>query len=608
MRKRTAIVLATGVAACGMLIPTAVYATDAISPTAASAAAAVKVDLSGNEWHLHGSVKLPGVTAGDWKLEFDAPTDVTLTVNYGATVISGNHVTVKAMPYQQGEFSFDVPVGGKLSSYELTNFKLNGKPIKVEGTSWNKGGGGGSTTPPVTPPTTPPTTPPVTPPTTPPLTGPDDPAGAMRPGETWVSDKALQVTAEFQDWEASGQLNLVIRNTGRSDVKSWSARYGIEKWMTPGQSWGGADVTAQKQLNLLQIKGKETLKAGGEVRVSVSTTQPGSDARPAMDAGQPSSAWRGATPFLDAAAYPIPDLAQISKDTGNKQFVLGFLVGDSQGKGLPRWGHDTLTTSQYMAKQIAELRKTGGDVVVSFGGENGHELAVDSKNAKDLAKTYQDVIDRYNLNKIDFDVEGTIQLNHAANKRRAEAVRILQDNAKKSGKSLHVSLTLPTLSTGLVQDGKGVLKSFVDAGAKVDVLNVMAMMMGQSVPDMGRYGDAVIMAGINLQKQLKEFYPGKSDAELWRMVGLTPNIGKNNADGGQGVGDKGVVSVADMKKIEKFAAEKNIGMLSMWSIGRDQSCANGAVSFESTCSGVKQSKYDFSKALSQYKKEWTIGK
>ncbi|MFG2999110.1 chitinase [Streptomyces sp. NPDC048340] len=602
MRKRTGIALATGLATAGLMVPVSVYATDAFTNASASSGQAVNVSLTGTTWWLSGSVKIPGAQPG-WKLEFEVPSGPMPQVYTGKTEISGRHVTVTGDAYQGGEFTFGVDLGGKQSSYELKNFKLNGKAVDAQGASWKDGDSGSK--PPVPPTPTPPTPTP-TPPTPTPTPTPDP--GGLKPGESWVSDKGLKLTAEFKDWGTSGQLDFTITNTGTKDIASWSALYGLEAWLLPGDSWGDGNVSAQKEQKRLQITGKGALKAGASAKVSVATTQPGPDGRPPVDAGKPAAAWRGASPFIDAAAYPVPDLAQISKDTGVKQFVLGFIVGDSQGKGLPRWGSDAITPSQHLAKSIAELRASGGDVAVSFGGENGHELAVDHKSAQELAKTYQGVIDRYAINKIDFDVEGSIQTNAAANKRRAEAVKILQENAKRNGKQLHVSLTLPSLATGLVQDGKNVLKSFTDAGAQPDVVNVMAMMMGQSVPDMGKYGDAVISAGEGLHKQLKEFFPNKSDADLWRMVGITPNIGKNNGDGGQGVGDKGVVTVADMNKIQKFAAEKNIGMLSMWSVGRDQQCAGGAVQFDSGCSGAKQEKYDFSKAVSQYKKEWQLGK
>ncbi|MFZ3491978.1 chitinase [Streptomyces sp. 5.8] len=603
MRKRTLIGLATGVAAAGLLVPVSVYATDAFIDTAASSAQAVKVSLTGSTWWLSGSVKIPGAAPG-WKLEFDVASGPAPQVYTGKSTVSGSHVTVTADTYQGGEFTFGVDLGGKHTSYELKNFKLNGKAIDAQGASWKDGDGGSK--PPVPPTPTPPspTPTPPTPTPTPPTPHPDE----MKPGESWVSDKGLKLTAEFKDWGTSGQLDFTITNTGTKDIPSWSALYGLEAWLLPGDSWGDGNVAVQKVHKRLQITGKGALKAGTSAKVSVATTQPGPDGRPPVDVGKPAASWRGASPFIDAAAYPVPDLAQISKDTGVKQFVLGFIVGDSQGKGLPRWGSDAITPSQHLAKSIADLRASGGDVAISFGGENGHELAVDHKSAQELAKTYQGVIDRYRINKIDFDVEGSVQTNAAANKRRAEALKILQDNARKNDTSLHVSLTLPSLASGLVQDGKNMLKSFTDAGVQPDVVNVMAMMMGQSVPDMGKYGDAVIMAGEGLHKQLKESFPNKSDAELWRMVGITPNIGKNNGDGGQGVGDKGVVTVADMNKIQKFAAEKNIGMLSMWSVGRDQQCAGGAVQFDSGCSGAKQQKYDFSKAVSQYKKEWRIGK
>ena len=56
------------------------------------------------------------------------------------------------------------------------------------------------------------------------------------------------------------------------------------------------------------------------------------------------------------------------------------------------------------------MRAHGGDVVVSFGGAAGLELAAAysraGRTAADLEKAYQKVIDCYALTYVDFDIEG----------------------------------------------------------------------------------------------------------------------------------------------------------------------------------------------------------
>ena len=48
----------------------------------------------------------------------------------------------------------------------------------------------------------------------------------------------------------------------------------------------------------------------------------------------------------------------------------------------------------------------GGDVIISFGGANGVELAQSCTTVTALANAYQSIIDRYLLTSVDFDIEG----------------------------------------------------------------------------------------------------------------------------------------------------------------------------------------------------------
>jgi Beta-1,3-glucanase len=58
-----------------------------------------------------------------------------------------------------------------------------------------------------------------------------------------------------------------------------------------------------------------------------------------------------------------------------------------------------------VASQIAALRAIGGDVRISFGGEDGSELAQTCTSLSQLEAAYQDVISGYDVNKIDFDID-----------------------------------------------------------------------------------------------------------------------------------------------------------------------------------------------------------
>ena len=70
------------------------------------------------------------------------------------------------------------------------------------------------------------------------------------------------------------------------------------------------------------------------------------------------------------------------------------------------------------------------------------------------------------------------------------------------------------------------------------------------------------------------------------MIGLTPMIGQNDVR-------PEVFTLDDARAVLAFAQEKQIGMLSMWSVARDQACPNGGTYVSPTCSGITQTQWDF---------------
>ena len=56
--------------------------------------------------------------------------------------------------------------------------------------------------------------------------------------------------------------------------------------------------------------------------------------------------------------------------------------------------------------QIDAIRRRGGDVICSFGGEYGKELANVIEDPVELEAAYQKILDRYHFTWLDFDVEG----------------------------------------------------------------------------------------------------------------------------------------------------------------------------------------------------------
>ncbi|GGR77540.1 sugar hydrolase [Streptomyces aureoverticillatus] len=290
-------------------------------------------------------------------------------------------------------------------------------------------------------------------------------------------------------------------------------------------------------------------------------------------------------PFVDTSLAPAYDLVDTATKTGVKEFNLAFVT--SGGGCEPLWGGTTALGDDKVAAQIGDLRAKGGDVRVSFGGAAGSELGLRCDGADALAKAYGKVIDTYKLTKVDFDIEGAALPDTAANSRRAQAIAKLQ----KDHPGLDVSFTLPVMPEGLTQPGVDLLADAKKNGVKTSAVNIMAMDYGPAYSDdMGKYATQAATA---TQAQIKGVL-GLSDAEAWKTVAVTPMIGVNDVT-------TEIFKVDDATELVKFAQDKGIGWLSMWSSTRDKACAGGGNSVQPTCSSIEQDPLAFTKAFAAYK-------
>ena len=83
--------------------------------------------------------------------------------------------------------------------------------------------------------------------------------------------------------------------------------------------------------------------------------------------------------------------------------------------------------------------------------------------------------------------------------------------------------------------------------------------------------------------QLVGAISGLTTDQAWRMLGVIPMIGKND--------DSEVFSLADAKTLEAFAVQNRLGLVSFWSIDRDQVCPSGGD--YNSCSTVDTSNFAF---------------
>jgi len=255
--------------------------------------------------------------------------------------------------------------------------------------------------------------------------------------------------------------------------------------------------------------------------------------------------------------------------TGNKYYTLAFIV--SQGTCNATIDGDTPITDAGWNNAINSLRAAGGDVIASFGGAGGTELATCGTVATMQAQ-YQRVIDQFDLTRIDLDIEGSTLDNTAANDRRNQALANLQQQYAAQGKTLTVDYTLPVSPTGLESDGIALLQNAKSHNLNVNLVDIMTMDYGGSM-DMGQ---AAISAANGLHNQLGQIWTSKTSSQLWAMEGNCPMIGVNDVS-------TEVFTTSDAQDLESFAASNGIQELTFWSLGRDNQSA----------SGTPQSNYQF---------------
>ena len=124
----------------------------------------------------------------------------------------------------------------------------------------------------------------------------------------------------------------------------------------------------------------------------------------ATSTSSPSGTMGGFAPYVDMTQYPQYDLVTGASTEGTKDFNLAFITDG--GTCDPEWGGVTALNDPATLSDVQALQAEGGVVRVSFGGENGNEIAMDCTSLSSLVAAYQSVISDYSLKYIDFDIEG----------------------------------------------------------------------------------------------------------------------------------------------------------------------------------------------------------
>ncbi len=148
--------------------------------------------------------------------------------------------------------------------------------------------------------------------------------------------------------------------------------------------------------------------------------------------------------------------------TGQPYFTLAFIT--SGGGCTPAWGGVIPVTDDFYHEEINALRGSGGDVILSFGGASGIELAMACTSVDDLA----------------------------------DGLSVLQNALSNEVRIDTVSIMAMDYGSAAAPDPEGMM------------------------------GEYAIEAAGNLFGQLEVLFPEKPDDEIWGMIGITPMIGRND--------------------------------------------------------------------------------
>jgi hypothetical protein len=296
-------------------------------------------------------------------------------------------------------------------------------------------------------------------------------------------------------------------------------------------------------------------------------------------------------------------IATVARHSGARYLTLAFLQTPKRGSCSVGWNGSPNRLvgpgDPYIA-QIRKLRAMGGDVVPSFGGfsadQGGTEIADSCTSVPKIAKAYEKVVTTYGVTRLDMDVEAKSLNNKAGIARRSAAIKMLQQWAAKTHRTVQIVFTIGVEPSGLPGNCFNVLKSAAAHGVRFTV-NIMAFDYYIQASKTGiEMGTAAVKALNATHRQLGHLYPRRSQSRLWALEGITLLPGIDDYPK-----KTEVTYLPDASKVENFAAAHKLPELSIWAIQRDNGGCPGTID-SNHCSGIKQGTWAFSHMLEPFTK------
>ncbi len=291
------------------------------------------------------------------------------------------------------------------------------------------------------------------------------------------------------------------------------------------------------------------------------------------------------TEYLDKSDKD--SLIYILQEQKIKSIVLAFI--QDSGKCLPAW--DGLKVNSIDQENIINLvnsiKKQNILYSISFGGQSGHNLALNCKDANALFKAYENVIKIYEPRGLDFDLEGLILKNAFALKKFLTALKQIELKYPH----LKISITVPVMPYGLEAKEKLLIKNL--KRQKINY-NLNIMTMNYSIihnKNMFNYSELALK---KTASYLNFIYKNKDKLAIYENISATVMIGKNDIP-------TEYFTINDAHKLVEAAQSLKLYSIHFWSLERDKPCEK-KINLK-ICSGLnKQNNYEFTNIFNKVNK------
>jgi chitinase len=324
---------------------------------------------------------------------------------------------------------------------------------------------------------------------------------------------------------------------------------------------------------LLAISAAATALAGAGVFVATQQAE----------AATLTSNWYASAPYLMPFDNSPPDPVAVLNATGQKAFQLAFILAPNGGGCTPTWdGTNAVSSDTTASNMISSIRNAGGDVSVSIGGYGGTKLGQTCGTPAATAAAYQQVITKYSLKAMDFDLEEPEYENTAAVANEIGAAQILQ----KNNPGIYLSITTAGTTAGTGWFGTQMLNQAKSDGFTPNNYSIMPF-------DGGFNGAASQTAALEAFHTLLMNTFGWNSATAYAHEGISQMNGRS--DSGE------YFYQADFQTTLNYATSHGLARYTFWSVNRDRQCSDPNQSTTSgTCSSVPQAAYDFTKYTARF--------